>query len=160
MGSAPKGVHCALTSVLCKFPEYFDWCQYPGLSWCPSPVPSPSTCISHRFSIHFSSTAIAYHSCFFFMTDVSAPAGRLFTYSIFRWVSRFGNGSGTRYCGPRGGTGVCMKQKSPFKFLPWPGFEPRTFAVWWPRTSSLDYSAPTVRVSWLAFFFRIKFPIL
>src|SRR6218665_2762911 len=34
--------------------------------------------------------------------------------------------SGTRCCGPRGGSEVRMKQKSRFKFLPWPGFEPRT----------------------------------
>ena len=38
----------------------------------------------------------------------------------------FGTGSGTRCCGPRGGAGVCMKQKFRFKFLPWMGFEPRT----------------------------------
>jgi len=39
------------------------------------------------------------------MTDVhvSALIGRPITYSHFRWVSRLGTGSGTGYCGPRGG---------------------------------------------------------
>ena len=37
------------------------------------------------------------------------------------WVSRLGIGFGTRCCGPRGGAGVRTKQKSRFKFLPWPG---------------------------------------
>jgi len=32
------------------------------------------------------------------------PFGRPFTYSLSRWVSRLGTGSGTRCCGPRGGT--------------------------------------------------------
>src|SRR6218665_657489 len=38
----------------------------------------------------------------------------------------FETGSGTRCCGPRGGTEVRMKQKSRFKFLLMPGFELRT----------------------------------
>jgi len=39
------------------------------------------------------------------MTDVSAPIGRPFTYSLFRWVPRLGTGSGTRCCDPCGGGG-------------------------------------------------------
>src|SRR6218665_1580418 len=47
--------------------------------WCLSPFPSPST--SQCFSIHSSSPAIEFHSCFF-LTDVSAPIGRPFTYFL------------------------------------------------------------------------------
>jgi len=43
------------------------------------------------------------------------------TNSLFRWVSRLRTGSDTRCCGPRGGTAVQMEQKTPSKFLPWPG---------------------------------------
>src|SRR6218665_1088990 len=35
------------------------------------------------------------------------PFGRPFTYSLFRLVSRLGTCSGTRCCGPGGGTEVC-----------------------------------------------------
>src|SRR6218665_3944663 len=49
------------------------------------------------------------------------PFGRPFTYSLFRRVSRLGTGSGTRCCGPRGGTAVRMEQKTRSKLLPWPG---------------------------------------
>ena len=38
----------------------------------------------------------------------------------------FGTGFGAQCCGPRGVAGVRMKQKSRFKFLSWPEFEPRT----------------------------------
>src|SRR6218665_1485898 len=38
--------------------------------WCPLPFPSPS--ISRCFSIHSSSPATEFHSCFFFTIDVSA----------------------------------------------------------------------------------------
>ena len=37
------------------------------------------------------------------------PFGRPFTYSLFRWVSRLGTGSGIRWCGPRGGTAVRLE---------------------------------------------------
>src|SRR6218665_2802086 len=46
--------------------------------------------------------------------------------NFFRIVSRLGTVSGTRCCGPRGAAGVCMKQKSRFRFLPWLVFEPQT----------------------------------
>ena len=80
-----------------------------------------------RFFIHFSSPAIEFHSCFFFTTYmyISAPIPSIL-HLLFRWVSRLGTSCGTRCCGPRGRAEMLMKQKSRFKFLPWPGFEPRT----------------------------------
>src|SRR6218665_1866043 len=54
--------------------------------------------------IHVSSLQLTYLQ--------STPIGRPFTYSHFRRVSRLGTGSCTRCCGPKGGVGVCMKQKS------------------------------------------------
>src|SRR6218665_1088365 len=58
------------------------WFRYPGqplaMCWCPSPFPiSPS--ISLCFSIHSSSPAIGFHSCFFFTTDVHVSAPILST---------------------------------------------------------------------------------
>src|SRR6218665_2028240 len=85
MGSAPIGVQYPLTSSLGEFPGYWYWL------WCPELSP---LLVSFAFSLHLSmyrcfssrssSPAIEFHSCFFFMTDVSAPIGRPFTYSLFR----------------------------------------------------------------------------
>jgi len=127
VGSVPVGVQCPLTFSLCEFPDYQDWLWYPGLSPMLVFIAFPFAFhISRCLSTHSSSPVIEFHLCFFFTTDVSAPIGRPFTYSLIRRVSRLGTGSGTQCCGPRGGAGVHMKQKSHFKFLPWPGFEPRT----------------------------------
>src|SRR6218665_3934060 len=57
-----------------EFPGYWDWLRDPGLppvlvSIAFPPLPSISLC----FSIHSSSPAIEFHSCFFFTTDGSAP---------------------------------------------------------------------------------------
>src|SRR6218665_1755921 len=49
------------------------------------------------------------------------PFDRPFTYSLFRRISRLGTASDTRCCGPRGGTGVCMEQKTQSEFLSCPG---------------------------------------
>src|SRR6218665_191283 len=80
MSSAPLGVQFSLTSSLGEYPDFRTGSGILGFRprWCPSPFPSPS--ISRCFSIHFSSPAIEFHSCFFFTTDVFAPIGRPFTY--------------------------------------------------------------------------------
>jgi len=84
-----------------EFPGYWDWLRYPGqppvlVSIAFPPPPSISQC----FSTH-SSSAIGFHSCFFFTADVGYlhPFDRPFT--CLWWVSRLGTGSGTRCCGPR-----------------------------------------------------------
>ena len=95
MGSAPVGVQCPFTSSLGEFPGYWDWFWYPGLSPLLVSIAFPVLpSISHCFSIHSSLPAIEYHSCFFFTTDVSAPTGWPFIYSLCRWVSRLRTGSG------------------------------------------------------------------
>src|SRR6218665_674726 len=72
MGSASVCVQFPLTSSL---GEFLGHCRTgSGIldfrpCWCPSPFHSPS--ISRCFSIHSSSLAIEFHSCFFFTTDVS-----------------------------------------------------------------------------------------
>src|SRR6218665_907426 len=73
LGPLPIDVQCPLTSSLGEFSCYWDWLRYPGLlpvlvSITFSPFPSISWC----FSINFS-PAVGFHSCFFFMIDVSAP---------------------------------------------------------------------------------------
>ena len=47
-----------------------------------------------------------FNRVFSLRTTYRHPFGRPFTYSLLRWVSRLGTGSGTRCCGPRGGTAV------------------------------------------------------
>src|SRR6218665_470091 len=81
MGSAPAGVQCPLTSSLGEFPGYWDWL------WCPrlSPVLvsigfSLRLSISLCFSIHSTSPAIEFHSCFFFTPNVSASTLHLLTF--------------------------------------------------------------------------------
>src|SRR6218665_989155 len=86
----------------------------------------------------------------------SAQIGRPFTYSLFRCVSQLGTGSGTQCCGPRGGAEVRMKQKSRFKFLPWPGFEPRTL-----QSDGRDRDHSTTAAKYYAItFLIIPFPLL
>src|SRR6218665_1412319 len=69
MGSAPVGDQCPLTFSLGEFLDY--WASFVIICYRPFWCPSPST--SWCFSIHSSSPAIGFHSCFFFKTDVSAP---------------------------------------------------------------------------------------
>src|SRR6218665_1150681 len=111
----PVGVQCPISSSLGEFPSYWDWLWCPGLS----PVlvsialPFPYLVFSIRSYLpldfnRVSSLRPTYHQ----------PFGRPFTYSLFRRVFRLGTGSGTRCCGPRGGTAVRMEQKTRSKFLP------------------------------------------
>ena len=113
--------------------------------WCPSRFPSPS--MSRCFSIHSSSPAIGFHSCFFFTTDVFARTGRPIAYSLFRLVSRLGIGFGIRCCGLTGGAEVRMKLKSRFKFLPWPGFEPQTLLADGRERYHLTTAHPTFKLT-------------
>src|SRR6218665_1219938 len=73
MGSAPVGVQCPLSTSLREFLGYWSGSGILGFRpcWCLSPFPLPS--ISQCYSIHSSSPAIGFHSCFFFTADVSAP---------------------------------------------------------------------------------------
>src|SRR6218665_830545 len=112
MGSTLVCVKCPLTSSLGEFLGYWAGSGILGYCpcWCPSPFPSPS--ISWYFSIHSSSPAVGFHSCFFFMADVSAP------------IRYFSIHSSTRCCDP---AGVCMVQKSR-QISALAGVEPRTLA--------------------------------
>src|SRR6218665_3869999 len=80
------GVQCPLTSSLGEFQAIAT-----GSAWCPGLLPVLLSIafflrLFHIsvFSIHPSLPAIEFHSCFFFMADVSAPTGRPFTYSLYR----------------------------------------------------------------------------
>ena len=115
-----------ITSSLGEFPGYWDWLWNPGLppmlvSIAFSTSPFISRCFS--FTLHLPLDFISISTL---RPTYLHPFGRPFTCSLFRRVSRLGTDTGIRSCGPRGGTDVCMKQKSRFKFLLWPGFEPRT----------------------------------
>src|SRR6218665_3113850 len=94
-----------------------DWLWYPGLS----PVlvsiafhTSVFSINSANFSLHLPLNFICVSLQLMYLHPLVDPSLTL------------GTGSGTRCCGPRGGAGVRMKQTSRFRFLPWPGFEPRT----------------------------------
>src|SRR6218665_3269633 len=63
-GLSARWCPMSLTSSLSEFLMGYRPC------WCPSPFPSPS--IFRCFSIHSSSPAIGFHSCFCFTDDVSA----------------------------------------------------------------------------------------
>ena len=75
LGPQLAGVKCPLTSSLGDFPcrllgkALVYWATACVIVHCLPPPPSISQC----FSIHSSSAAIRFHSCFFFATDVSAP---------------------------------------------------------------------------------------
>src|SRR6218665_3461918 len=73
LGPDPVGVHCPLTSSLGEFPGYWESLWYPGLLPVLVSIAFPFAFhISRCFSIHSSSPAIGFHSCFFFKTEVSA----------------------------------------------------------------------------------------
>src|SRR6218665_4180208 len=65
--SWPQGGWTPLVSRL------MGWLWYPGLPPVLVSIAFPFPSISRCFSIHSSSLAIGFHSCFFFTTDVSAP---------------------------------------------------------------------------------------
>jgi len=84
-----------------------------------SPTPSISRCFPFSLHlpldfIHVSSLRPTYLHAF----------DRPFT--CWWWISRFGIGSATRCCSPRNGAWDANVLKSRLKFLPWPGFRPRT----------------------------------
>src|SRR6218665_3284656 len=76
------GIQHPITSSPAEFPDFLELALVSILwfrpCWCPSPFLSPS--ISRCYSIHSSSPAIGFHSCFYFTTNVPAPIGRPFTY--------------------------------------------------------------------------------
>src|SRR6218665_3939411 len=118
----PVGVQCPISSSLGDFPSYWDWLWCPGLSpvlvsialpfafhtWC-----FPFVHICHWISIVFLhyGRRIATHSVDPSLTHFLGEFPGLV---YWHWWS------GTRCCGPRGGTAVRMEQKIRSKFLPWP----------------------------------------
>src|SRR6218665_1455348 len=117
MGSVPVGVQCPLASPIGKFLGYWAGSGILGhrTYWCQSPFPSPSISRCFPFTLHL---PLDFIRVFSLRPTYLNPFGRPFVYSLSRLVSRLGSCSGTRCCGPRGGKGVCMEQKSRFKFLP------------------------------------------
>ena len=120
-------VQCFLTSALGKFPAIGTGYCILGYRLC---------CVHCLFPIRLPYLGVFPFTLLLLPLDfirVSSlrptylhPFGRFFTYSLVRWVSRLVTGSGTQCCGPIGGAELRMKQKSRFKSLPWPRFEPRT----------------------------------
>src|SRR6218665_2541753 len=84
----PVGVQCSLTSSLGEFSGYLGLVP---VSWATARVGVyhfssllSIWTISRRFSIHSSSPAIGFNSCFFFITDVPAPIRSTRHLLIFR----------------------------------------------------------------------------
>jgi len=125
MGSASVGVQCPLPSSLVEFPGYQDWFWYPGLSPVLVSIAFPfafhisvlfrSLC----FTCHWSSFVLLLYDC-----RICTHPSTFHLLTFVRWVSRLGTGSGTRYCGPRGGAGVPMKQGRPSPLRLWCIFPP------------------------------------
>src|SRR6218665_3321506 len=106
----PVGVQCPISSSLGEFPSYWDWL------WCPelSPV---LVSIAFPFAFHIlvfpirSYLPLDFNRVSSLRPKYRHPFGRPFTYSLFRRVSRFGTGSGTRCCGSRGGQRCAWSRK-------------------------------------------------
>ena len=116
--------------------------------WCLSPFPSPS--ISRCFSVHSTSLAIEFHSCFFFTTDLSPPIGRPVTYSLLGEFPGLGLALVPDVVVPEAehGCAICAWSRNLVSnFCPgrvWTA----DLAVWWPRTLPLCYGAPPCLQSW------------
>ena len=124
LGSQPVGVQCPLTSSLAELPGYWDWLWYPGL---------PPVLVSIAFPLRLPYLGV-FHSLF-------TCRGISFMFLLY------GRRICTRSIDPSLADGECpglglvlvpdivipetvqglrMQQKSSLKFLPWPGFRPRT----------------------------------
>src|SRR6218665_3859894 len=86
MGSTPVRVHCPMSPhfLTGSVSGYWDWLWCPGLSPVLMSIAFPFALPYLGVFIPSSSPATELHLCFFFMTDISAPIGRPFTYSLFR----------------------------------------------------------------------------
>jgi len=102
-----------LTSSLGEFPGHWDWLWYPGLS----PV-----LVSFDFPFAF------HISVFFHSLDCNRVSATI--HSTLHFADGEFPGLGLALVSdivvPVAEHRVCIKQKSRLKFLPWPGFEPRT----------------------------------
>src|SRR6218665_3403212 len=118
---APVGVQCPLTSSLDELPDYYRTGS--GIlgfrpCWCTSPFPSPSTFLGvFPFTLlHLPLNLIRVYSLRLMYLHPSVGPSLTHFLGEFPglgvWID-----SGSRCCGPRGGAGVRMKQKSCFKFL-------------------------------------------
>src|SRR6218665_525418 len=120
-----QGVQCRLTSSLGEFSGYWNWSGILGYypRWCPSrlsPTPSVSLCFFYSlFTCHWISFVfllynrrICTHSIDPILADGEFPG--------------LGLALVPHVVVPEAEHGVRMKQKSRFKFLPLPGFEPQT----------------------------------
>ena len=124
LGPQPVGVQCPLTSSL----DEFGTGSGSGLSPVFVSIAfSPFALPILVFSIH-SSPVVGFYTCFFLTTDISAP-----NRSTLHFADGLFPGLGLALVpyvvvqeAENGPAWVCMKQKSNFKFLPWPGFELRT----------------------------------
>ena len=131
LGPQSVDAQCPLTTSLGEFPGYCYWLWYPGL-------PPVLLSITYFFRLPYFGVfpfTLLHLPLYFIRVSSLRPIclyqlGRLFTYSLFRWVCKLWAGPGTRCCGPRGGTEVRIKHKSRFKFMPWSEFEPRTSSVY------------------------------
>src|SRR6218665_1897182 len=111
----PIGVQCPISFSLGEFPSYWDWLWCPGLS----PV---LVSIALPFAFHawcFPFALICHWISIVFLLYGQRIATHSVDPSLTRFLDEF-PGSGTRYCGPRGGTAVRMEQETRSKFLPWP----------------------------------------
>src|SRR6218665_2611004 len=112
----PLGVQCPISSSLSEFPSYWDWLWCPGLS-------SVLVSIALPFASHIWCFPFAL-ICHWISIVFLLYGRRIATHSVGPSLTHFlggSPGSGTRCCGPRGGTEVRMEQKCRSKFLPWPG---------------------------------------
>src|SRR6218665_2519779 len=106
-----------------EFPSYWDWLWCPGLSPVLHGVHRPSLHLPYLvFSIP-SYLPLDFNRVSSLQPTYCHPVGIRSTLHLltFRWASSLGTGSGTRCCGPRGGTAVRTEQKTRSKFLLWSG---------------------------------------
>src|SRR6218665_996368 len=118
----PVGVQCPISSSLGEFPSYGEAIGS-GVLWAFTGIGVHRP--SFRFPYLVFSTR-SYQPLDF--NRVSSLRRRIATNSVDPSLTHFLgdfpglglHGSGTRCCGPRGGTAVRMEQKIRSKFLPWP----------------------------------------
>ena len=121
----PVGVQCPISSSLGEFPSYWDWL------WCPGLLP---VLVSIALPFAFNTRCFPFVPICHWISIVCLLYGRrICPHSVDPSLTHFsGECPGLRlalvpaFVIPEAEHGVCLKQKSHFKFLPWQLFEHRT----------------------------------
>ena len=125
----PVGVQCPISSSLGEFPSYWDGLALVSWAFARIGVHRPSLRLPYLMCSVRSYLPLDFNRVTSLRPTYRHSFGRPSTYSLFRWVSRLGTGSGTRCCGSTGGISSAFQRWAAefFKFCRW---KLRALLIW------------------------------